>query len=172
MSNLDAEAWLNREDAVCRQGRLGRLEWLANLTPEAKSWTFPGGLLAKYLFEETRYCFVYGQFLGSTLLGIAYIEHTLAALFYMTGRSDLERANLSTLLREAVVLGWFCQVEFEALDRARSLRNPISHFRRPLHEETLEYRSATQGEIPYSMAEEDARNVMQAAFRLLARNAA
>jgi hypothetical protein len=172
MGNLKAEAWLDREDSVCREGRLSRLKWLAELMPEAEGLIFPGGLLAKCLFEEARYCYAYGPFLGATLLGMAYMEHTLAALFYAAGRSDLERATFSVLLREAVALGWLPQNEFEAFDRARNRRNPISHFRRPLHEETFEYRSAAQREIPYSIVEEDARHVMQAVFGLLARNVA
>ncbi len=171
MSESETQAWLDREDSVCREGRLSRLRWLARLMPEGPHLVFSGGLTVKYLFEEARYCFVYGQFLAAIMLGMAYIEHTLAALLYAAGRSDLERANVSTLLREAVALGWLDQAEFDKLDHARSMRNPISHFRRPLHEETVDYRSVTQGEMPYSILEEDARHVMQAVFRLLARNA-
>ena len=100
------------------------------------------------------------------------LERTLAALLYGAGRSDLERANVSVLLREAVENGWLGQQEFEHLDHARALRNPVTHFRRPLHEDTVEYRSVTLNEPPYSILEEDARHVMVAAFRVLARQTA
>lgn len=100
--------------------------------------TFPGGWMAKHLFEEARYCFVYGQFLAAIVLGMAYSEHTLAALLYGGGRSDLERANISALLREAVRLAWLSEAEFKNLDHARALRNPVARFRQPLSGDTVE----------------------------------
>lgn len=160
---------IDREDKVCREGRLDRLNWVAGLMPVAEYLTYPGGWMAKHLFEEARYSFVYGQFLATIVLGMAYVESTLAALLYGAGRSDLERANVSVLLREAVENGWLSQDEFEHLDHARTLRNPVTHFRRPLHEDTVEFRSVTLNELPYSILEEDARHVMVAAFRVLAR---
>lgn len=166
--STQSEAWLDREDMVCREGRLDRLTWVAGLMPVAEYLTFPGGWMAKYLFEEARYCFVYGQFLATILLGMAYVEHTLAALLYGAGRSDLERANISVLLREAVENQWLSQDEFNHLDHARTLRNAVTHFRRPLHEDTVEYRSVTLNELPYAILEEDASHVMATAFRVLA----
>lgn len=171
MGDSQAQAWLEREDSLCREDRLARLEWLAGLIPPAEHLLFPGGWIAKYLFEEARSCFVYGQFMAATVLGIAYIEHTLAALLYATGRSDLKRANFSALLREAADLGWLDKTESDNLDRARSVRNPITHFRRPGYQDTIEYRSVIQNEMPYSILEEDARHVMRAVFRLLSKNA-
>ena len=94
--------WLNDEGSRCFEDRLSRLEWLIDHSPAGEYWTFPGGLLAKRLFEETRYSFVYAQFLATILLGLAYIERTLAALFYGAGRNDLERAGLSVLLSTTV----------------------------------------------------------------------
>lgn len=137
-NNSIAEEWLTHEDNICRQDRLARLNWLSSRSPDAEYWTFPGGLISKYLFEETRYCFVYGQFLATTVLGLSYIEHTLASLFYASGRNDLERASISTLLREALNCGWINQIEFDNLQRAREVRNPITHFRRPGYDDTIE----------------------------------
>src|SRR2546428_6452661 len=71
-----AEQWLSREDERCRTGRLERLQWLATELPPGEYLTFPGGLMAKFLFEETRYCFAYGQYLAVIVLGVAFIERT------------------------------------------------------------------------------------------------
>jgi len=169
MQGLEASIWLEKEDRAGRDDRLARLNWLAGLMQEGDHLTFPGGWMAKHLFEETRYCFVYGQFLAAIVLGMAYVEHTLAALLYGAGRSDLERANISVLLREAVKLGWLSDAEFKNLDHARALRNPVAHFRQPLSGDTVEYRSVTLNEPLYSILDEDARHVMQVVFRLLAR---
>ena len=170
-SNLSSEEWLIREDSTGRKDRLARLDWLISNVPDANYMTFPGGLMSKYLFEEARYCFVYGQFLAVIVLGLSHIEHTLAALFYMAGRNDLERATISTLLREAKTEGWVTETEFDNLERARKVRNPITHFRRPLHDETVEYRAVAQNELPYTIIEEDAQHVMETVLRLLGKNA-
>lgn len=171
MHHAEAKAWLEREDATCRESRLDRLNWIAGLMPVAEYLAFPGGWMARYLFEEARYSFIYGQFLAAIILGIAYVERTLAALMYGMGQSELERANIFVLLRESVKIGWLSQAEFESLDHARALRNLVAHFRRPLDEGTIEQRSLELNELPYSVLEEDARHVMHAAVRLLARQA-
>lgn len=171
-SNLASEEWLTREDNVCRQDRLARVNWLATNGPDAQYWVFPGGPMSKYLFEEARYCFVYGQFLATIVLGLAYIEHTLAGLFYASGRNGLERAGISILLQEALACDWIGQAEFDNLQRARRIRNPVTHFRRPLHSDTIEYRTVMQDELPYTIIEEDARHVMQTVLHLLGRSVA
>ena len=81
----EAQAWLDREDSACRDRRLARLRWLAEITPQAEVWLFPGGAIAKYLFEESRHCFVYGQFLAAVLLGMAYIEQPWPPSYTLPG---------------------------------------------------------------------------------------
>lgn len=167
-----AKEWLTREDTVCRQDRLARLHWLIDKAPDAEYWTFPGGQMSKYLFEEARYCFIYGQFLSTIVLGLSYIEHTLASLFYASGQNDRERSSISVLLKEALSCGWINQSEFDNLEHAREIRNPVAHFRRPSHDETIEYRAVNEIELPYIIIEEDARHVMETVLHLLSKNAA
>lgn len=140
--------------------------------PEVEYLTFPGGLLSKSHFEEMRYCFVYAQYLAVILLGLAYIERTLAANFYGAGRNDLERASISALLREAAASGMITADEFERIDRAREIRNAFTHFRRPSHEENIEYRAMIENEVPYEVIERDARHTIETVFKIVARNAA
>ena len=166
-----AERWLDRENRTCRQDRVDRLVWLASVLPQADYYTFPGGWMAKHLYEEARYSFVYAQFLAAIVLGFAFIEHTLAAMFYAAGRNDLERAGPSVLFREAIAAGWLSAEEHDWLDRARKLRNPVTHFRAPLGEDTIEYRSVTEQEVPYAILEENARRVLTAVMRLVAKGA-
>jgi hypothetical protein len=75
---LSPDEWLSREDKIAYEDRLARLEWAARNMPPVDHLLFRGGLISKYLFEEARYCFVYGQFLATVILGMAFIEHTLA----------------------------------------------------------------------------------------------
>ena len=166
-----SESWIRHEDRQCLQDRITRLDWLSSLMPKKEYLTFPGGCIAKHLYEEARYCFVYAQFLSSITLGMAYVEHTLAALLFSTGRSNLERANISELLREAVSLNWINQEELDNIQHAKKLRNNVLHFRRPLIEGGVEYRSVERKEQPYSILEEDARYVMKVMFHLIDKEA-
>ena len=167
MEMSEAAEWLRNEDSVCFDDRLTRLESISDKLPSAQFLTFPGGLLAKSLFEEMRYCFVYAQFLATIFLGLAYIERTLASLFYGAGRNDLQRAGLSELLREALAEGLVDSREFESLERIRMNRNSYAHFRKPGHEDGVEYRALTEGDVPYGIIERDAVTVVVAAFHIV-----
>ena len=166
----DASKWLRDEDSQCFEDRLSRLNWLVDESPRGQYWTFPGGLLAKSLFEETRYCFVCGQFLAATVLGLAYIEQTLSALFYGSGRNDLERKSLATLLEQAHTNGLITYAELQDLERVRRKRNPYVHFRKPGHRESIESRSIEENEAPYGIIERDAAGVITAALKIVAKN--
>jgi hypothetical protein len=166
-----AEEWLFSEDKGCFVKRAGRLEWLISKAPPAKIWTFPGGWLGKQLFEEARYCFVYGQFLATVVLGFAYVERTLNAEFYGAGRNDMQRATSEILLQEAYEEGLLNEEELKAFDKARRLRNVMVHFRKPMHIKSPEFRAIESECDPYTIIEDDAKHILEVAFRLLARNA-
>lgn len=161
-----AKVWIENEDSNCRDERIERLEWLIKNTPSSEYLIFYGGSIAKYLFEETRYCFVYAQFLATIVLGFSFIEHTLTALFFATGRDDLERANISTTLSEAKNIGWLSDKEYKHLLKAKKKRNLVSHFRKPLHKETIDFRAIVKNEHQYKIIEEDAKYVLQVMLKL------
>ena len=166
-----SEKWLSREDETCHPDRVERLRWLSTQLPPAEYWQFPGGLMSKFLFEETRYSFVYGQYLAVVVLGVAFVERTLAAEFYASGRNDLERSGIAKLLREARSIGWLSAAEHDAFDRARKIRNPVAHFRRPGHKEGIEHRMVEENEYPYVLIEQDARTIAAAVMHMLGRHA-
>ncbi len=122
------------------------------------------------MFEESRYCFVYGRFLSSAILGFAFVERTLAAMFFASGRDDLERVNSRKLFQEAQDAGWVSKQEIELFEKARKLRNPLTHFRTPMHEELPESRASREGSEPHEMVEGDARQILEVVFRLVERN--
>jgi hypothetical protein len=166
----EAEAWLSREDTVCRDGRISRLEWLASVLPPGESKLFPGGPMAKCLFEEMRYCFAYAQFLATIMVGFAFIERTLAAEFFAAGRNDLERVGIQTLLKEAGKRGILSNDEARELDHIRRARNPVTHFRQPGADDSIEARSVHTRERPYDLMEQDARAVVVAAMKTLSKD--
>jgi regulator of extracellular matrix RemA (YlzA/DUF370 family) len=166
-----SQEWLLHEDKVCFDDRVARLDWTVDHLSQAEFLTFPGGLISKYQFEEARYCFVYGQFLATIVLGMAFLERTLAAWFFAAGHNDMERASISRLLREARNRGWLTEDEYSRFERIRLIRNPATHFRSPLSDETIEYRALEAADHPYALIEEDARFVLQAVMDILGRNA-
>ena len=159
-----AAEWLNREDAVNRDDRTTRLAWMAERINSAEHRFELGGLLGKSFFEEMRYCFAYSQFVAASLVGLAYIERTLAAYYYAAGRNDLQRATLTDLLREAQAHGLIDRDQREDLERIRQIRNAYAHFRRPRREDGVEYRAIVDDESCYGIIEQDASAVVEAAL--------
>ena len=162
-----AREWLTNEDVRCFDERLIRLTWLAEATPQGEYCTFPGGFLAKSSFEEMRYSFVYAQYLTTILVGLAYIERTLSAVFYGWGRNDLEKGNLSKLLNEAFNSNLISKEELGELHEIRKLRNSYAHFRKPGHSEGVEYRALSEDQAFYDIVEQDAKTVLKASLRLV-----
>ena len=105
-SDIDRKSgnWLSDTNKVFSKKGANRLEWLVSQTPRSSHWVFPGGSVTINLFEAASYCFVNGQFLGTMVMGLSYIEHTLAGLFAAAGRKELENAGVEVLAREAMGL--------------------------------------------------------------------
>lgn len=122
------------------------------------------------MFEESRYSFIYGQFVASAVLGFAFVERTLAAMHYGSGRNDLHRATSEKLFKEARSAGWLTESDLAAFEKARRLRNPLVHFRVPLHDDLPESRSFKEDCEPYEVVETDAKQILEVVFRLVARN--
>jgi hypothetical protein len=163
----DAERWLDNEDRVAREVRLERLRWLADQMPKVEWMLYGTGPISKYLFEEMRYCFAYGQYLASIVLGLAFIELSLGGTFYSAGRNDLEKAGIAALSKEALRYGWLSQDYYQAIEEMRKYRNPITHFRPPGHDDRVEARAFYSRTNAYEIIEGDARQVMETVFQLL-----
>lgn len=129
----------------------------------------PGRLAWPQLFGEARYCFVYGQFVASAVLGFAFVERTLAAMHDGSGRDDLQRAASEKLFKEARSAGWLNEADLSAFEKARKLRNPLVHFCTPLHADLPESRSFAQDCEPHEVVETDDRQILEAVSRLIAR---
>ena len=155
---ISAEEWVTREDLLCKQERIERLEWLIEKYPIGSDGVlFPGGILTKQLFEEARYCFIYAQFLASIFLSLAFIERVLAALLFGAGRDDFKKSGIAELSKEARRVGFLSEDEFQAIDKLRQRRNPLTHFREPGHKETVEFRSVQTiyDEVEFPMSPEE-----------------
>ena len=160
---------MNNEDRQCRSDRLNRLKWIIEKYPSIDISLFHGGLKSYYLFEEARYCFVYGQYIASTMLSLSYIENILASVFYASGRNDLQRARLFDLLKKAKEEGLISESEFTIFNKVRKIRNPITHFRKPSDKENIEPRVVKNNRNPYELLEEDSKTALEATSRIMSK---
>lgn len=168
MDDTEAREWVEHEDIVGQDDRIARLSWLINSYPSSETgFLINGGWLSGQLLEETKYCFVYGQFLAVAILGFAFIERVLAAQLYGSGRSDLERASGHNLLKEALERNFISEEEFQQFDAVRRLRNPMAHFRRPYSPDTFEYRAVQQDTHPYQIVQSDAEKILKSVLHVL-----
>lgn len=193
--NISPQDWLSLEDQNERENRITRLEWAKDHYPTISLIFFHGGLISKYLFEEARYCFVYRQFIASILLSLAFIEHTIAGLFYELPNNALEeigvsqnrlrRAGIFDLIKWALKLKWISDDDFSFINYIREIRNPLVHPRppSPIREdsdiekadellkdwwkEKIELRSIEEDKHPYTILEDDARKSLLIAYRVL-----
>ena len=75
------------------------------------------------------------------------------------------------MLSEAHAHGLINDIEFQDLERIRKIRNVYAHFRRPGHEDSVEYRAIHEDESPYSIIEQDAVAVMAIVLHMVTKNA-
>jgi hypothetical protein len=75
------------------------------------------------------------------------------------------------LLTEARKAGQLTAMEYDAFDRARKIRNPVTHFRRPSQHENIEARMLQKDEYPCTLIEQDARIIAAAVMHMVGRNA-
>lgn len=92
-------------------------------------------------------------------------------MFYGAGRNDLQRATSKQLFDEAHTVGWLTATDLAAFEAARDLRNPLTHFRRPMHEDLPDVRAFRSDRLPDEVLEQDAMDVLQVVFKLVAHNA-
>ena len=159
--------WLSDTNQVFSKKGANRLEWLVNQTPRSSHWIFPGGTVTINLFEAASYCFVNGQFLAAMVMGLSYIEHTLAGLFAAAGRKELENAGVEVLAREAMSLALLKQKDFDIIKEATKKRDAKFAMRRSVGLQTSDNPIIDENEQESAIYEEDGRKVMSVVIRLL-----
>lgn len=170
ITNKFIENWLRSEDKNSFNERRIRLRWLID---EFGSFdniiAHYGGFISYRAFEEARRCYLYGEFIAVVLLSQIVLEHTLAGLFQMEGRDDLNCAGFKKLLDEAIRLGYTSQQEYDVFNTIRKLRNPYVHYRSPMNSEHIGQRIVMNDMTPFEIFETDAQVALKVVFRLLNR---
>ena len=164
---MNSKDWLLHEDEITLQDRTERLQWLLENTPQNEVWLFHAGNLNYELFEQMRYSYVYCQDLSVILLGLSFIEHTLASLLYESGRDDLARKNLSLLVQEARNNFLIDSEEETSIEEARKIRNDITHFRTPTENSSIDWQTKYNRETFFSVININAKKIVKVCFLLM-----
>lgn len=86
-----------------------------------------GGIPAMFAIEELKRSFVYGNFMATVLLAQAFVEHSLAGSYSLSGKDEVASKGFSRLIDAA------CQDEIITPELAKSfhdlrrMRNPYTH---------------------------------------------
>lgn len=160
------DSWLKERDRAT-QDQLSRLEWLLAKIPDVDFNLYGSGTMAKYLFDNACGCYVVGEFLGTIVLGLSFVEYTLGGAFWMDDKEKFSEEGLAKLIERALDKGWISKDEATALDLARETRNSVTHFRNPFQEGRLERRAFNQNKVDYQLMEDDAEHVMETILKLL-----
>lgn len=159
------------EELLLGNGRLERLAWLRKRVPPGDLFFLQDGEFSKMVFQEAADSFVNGQFISAIVLGFSFIERTIAGRLSHVGEKQLARSRSEEIFDAAQKRGWLSETEHKSLEALRTLRNPITHFREPLHADRPEIRALFQAKTPTLLLEADARKVLDAAIRLLGKTA-
>ncbi|HNH13749.1 MAG TPA: hypothetical protein PLX20_11470 [Rhodocyclaceae bacterium] len=165
---IDALRWYDDES---RSARASRIEWASSLYQSRGMVS--GELVQLSLMEESRVCFVNGQFLACVLCATSAVEHLLVAELeakVMLGG----KTTLGPLIQKARDVNLFQPPVIQRLQTLNELRNPLAHRRDPGDESTFAIRYLQHKVHPNALMENDARiaiGVMYEIFLLLLRPA-
>ena len=128
---INALHWYDEDS---RLARAMRIEWASSLYQPQGMVT--GELVQLSLMEESRVCFVNGQFLATVLCATSAVEHLLVAELEEKGVSS-GKTTLGPLVQMARDSKLFPSPVFQRLEIFNKLRNPVAHRRDSKHKSTL-----------------------------------
>jgi hypothetical protein len=166
----DCAQWLEQEEIASRHLRISRLAFIANEYGPPRHLLFPGGFVPVQAFEEARWCYVNGQFIGCVLLCQIVLEHILAGLFYLMGKDRVAGAGFGNICAEAERERFITAEERKLFDGIRVKRNPYVHPRRMDRADRIERRMIVEETDFEEIVVKDARLAIGAVFRLLKRH--
>ncbi len=145
LKHSDLVAWLEIDEEKSRDRRARRLRRLFEAIEISDGWGLEwGGTLGAKIFEEVRLCYLHSLDIAVISLVMSYFEHSIAAQLYSAGCNQAKELNLKELLLLAKKYSILGNDEYAVLDRLRNSRNSYVHFRTPLSQTSIEYRSVKE----------------------------
>lgn len=72
---------------------------------------------------------------------LAFIEHSINAIRFYSGRYDLKTPNINSLLLEVFKTGLLSRTDYDALQITRKTTNALKHSCPPDHSDRMEWKS-------------------------------
>lgn len=160
--------WLLNENEKGREDRIVRLKFLIEEFGQVEGIQFFHGMLAKDFFEEARWCYVNGQFIGAVLLCQCFLELTLRSLLSAGGLRAygvtdkwLEDAGFYELIEKAHEYGLISDESAADFHWVRTTRVQYIHPKPPFSEKHFGQRVASERIHPVAIFAKDARRAMK-----------
>jgi hypothetical protein len=124
-----ADKWergLKHYDAVSFPDRLRRLRIVASAetSPIGYILSYPN---TKFLFDDAKNCFIFGQFAACILVCQSLLEHHLKEMYRMSGNDNVIRLGFKRLIQRALADRVLPEFLAQKLDDLRKRRNPLVH---------------------------------------------
>lgn len=172
----DLQRWLCGEHEATIKERAKRLSFIVKeLGPAEGIQLFHGAELNKEFFEEARWCFVNGQYVGCLLLCQCFLEQSLSSLLAQAGVSDrmsdkrLEMAGFCELIDTACEIGVITSKEAADFHWVRETRVQYVHPKPVFSKNHIAHRYLQEGKMPKEVYESDARRAILIVLRLIRR---
>jgi hypothetical protein len=148
---------------------MSRLAFVAKEFGPPRHLLIPGGFVPAQAFEEARWCYVNGQFIGCVLLCQVVLEHILAGQFRLMGKDRIAKSGFKNLCAHAQKERFISSEEWRLFNSLRGKRNPYVHPRGMDRADRIERRMMVEESDMDQVLERDARLAVGIVLRLLKR---
>lgn len=169
ISDEDILVWLESDEARSRPYRVERMQFLLDLFGQEAYMQFYGGVVPAHAFEELRLAYLNGLYISTVVVSQIVVEHILAGIFDLVGRTDMQGVGFQKLTEQALVDGYISEQEHSDLNRLRQLRNPYSHSKPMMHETCFMRRAAETDNHHVELFKQDAEAALTIIARILSR---
>lgn len=158
--------WLQNEDEVSLSARAERLRFLIDEFGDPGHLLFHGGDISLAAFEEMRWCYVNGHFVGCVVLAQVFLEHIWSSFLYVVDEACKCNSFLA-LLNEIRERKWITAEEYNDLNKLRQNRNPYVHRKGFDHPKHPLRRAMDSNSNFFETTEQDAQHAVRSVFRTL-----
>jgi hypothetical protein len=85
------------------------------------------GIASMFALDELKRSFIYGNFMATVMLCQAFAEHSLGAMYSLSGNDAIAKKGFKALIEQALKDGHIPATLAATLHALRTMRNPYSH---------------------------------------------
>jgi len=161
------ERGLKRYDAESFPDRLRRLRLVARAetSPVGYILSYPN---TKFLFDDAKNCFIFGQFAACILVCQSLLEHHLKEVYRISGKDNVTRFGFKRLTQRVLADGILPDFLAQKLDDLRKKRNPLVHTEHDMLGSHM-HRALALNITPEELLEQEATDAFLLTFEILNR---